>query len=147
MDVLRATTHPNLPILRPFQVVQFTPLHLCTSAPLHLCTSAQVGILNCLLDPGDKSHVFAGLPTGFGKSLPQLLLPLLSPPGESRWSIYSLLTRGPHRQAQPVSSCRPSPPSYPSSARTPGAWGSPTSTPHRSGGFKRVYGWSVSSSN
>ena len=42
----------------------------------------QVDILTAIFDPEIKQHVFAGLPTGWGKSLPQLLVSPLSPPGK-----------------------------------------------------------------
>ena len=42
----------------------------------------QVDILAALVDPRAKGHVFGGLPTAFGKSLPQMLVSLLSPKGE-----------------------------------------------------------------
>ena len=38
-------------------------------------------ILAVVTDPEEKSHVFGGLPTGFGKSLYQMLVSLLSPAG------------------------------------------------------------------
>ena len=53
---------------------------LLKSVSLHSrCT--QVDILAAITDPEEKSHVFGGLPTGFGKSLYQMLVSLLSPAG------------------------------------------------------------------
>ena len=42
----------------------------------------QLDILTAVLDTESKDHVFAGLPTGWGKSLPMLLISALSPPGQ-----------------------------------------------------------------
>ena len=42
----------------------------------------QVDILAVLTNPRERSHAFSGMPTGCGKSLPQMLISLLSPKGE-----------------------------------------------------------------
>ena len=66
-------THPELPAeLRDFQVKANVAENL-TFENLHILCSA--------LDKTNSSHIMVALPTGYGKSLPMLLLGLLMPKG------------------------------------------------------------------
>ena len=74
--------HPALPAhLRDFQVGK------CSSTLEHLIfDDLQVDILCSVLDRSDQSNILVALPTGYGKSLPLLLLGLLRP--EGRLAIF-----------------------------------------------------------
>ena len=68
-------THPELPAqLRDFQV-KANVAENCTFE------NQQVDILCSALDETNSSHIMVALPTGYGKSLPMLLLGLLMPKG------------------------------------------------------------------
>ena len=55
-----------------------TPLHPYTPTP-----TSQIDVLGAALDHCNDHHIFVGMATGGGKTLAQLLLPLLSPEGVS----------------------------------------------------------------
>ena len=42
---------------------------------------SQADVLAAALDPEVPNHIFTGVPTGGGKSLPQILVSLLAPAG------------------------------------------------------------------
>ena len=70
--------YPKLPAeLRPFQVsvVQLT---------ISVTNLAQIDVIRALLDPSHQQHVLLAVPTGGGKTLPQLVVPLLSPEGNEK---------------------------------------------------------------
>ena len=87
-------THPELPAqLRDFQV-KANVAENCTFE------NQQVDILCSALDETNSSHIMVALPTGYGKSLPMLLLGLLMPKGmfgisllennTSMWKVFQL---------------------------------------------------------
>ena len=66
---------PNLPIkLRDYQV-RFASLNF------GLGFSIKIDIVTAITDSEENRHVLAALPTGSGKTLPQLLVPSLVIPG------------------------------------------------------------------
>ena len=76
--------HPALPeVLRDFQVCSMMSLLVVVKRKLlsaHF--SIQADIVACALDTASGGHHLLGaLPTGFGKSLPMMVLALLLPPG------------------------------------------------------------------
>ena len=74
--------HPALPeVLRDFQVCSM--MSLLVKRKLHSAHfSIQADIVACALDTASGGHHLLGaLPTGFGKSLPMMVLALLLPPG------------------------------------------------------------------
>ena len=85
-------THPELPAeLRDFQVKANVAENLTFE-------NLQVDILCSALDKTNSSHIMVALPTGYGKSLPMLLLGLLMPKGvfgisflksnTSMWNVF-----------------------------------------------------------
>ena len=79
--------HPALPAsLKDFQV-QFGIISSCWWLDPH----PQVDILAAVVDPEESHHVFSGFPTAYGKSLPQMLVSLLSPSGSHigmQWTLW-----------------------------------------------------------
>ena len=53
-------------------------INLSTEAP-------QADVLTCLVDPEDSRHIMSAMPTGCGKSWPQLVASALSPTGQKHW--------------------------------------------------------------
>jgi hypothetical protein len=47
----------------------------------HSMPISQADVLAAALDPEVPNHIFTGVPTGGGKSLPQILVSLLAPAG------------------------------------------------------------------
>ena len=83
--LVKSNHHPNLPDdLRDFQVNSLFDF------PTNMFF--QVDILAAVLDTDSREHVFAGLPTGYGKSLPMLLIGALSPPGMFSRKKVNLMT-------------------------------------------------------
>ena len=70
--------YPSLPPLRDFQVAS-TPAHHIPHKSQH--GQFQADIIASAADNEDAFHVLSCLPTGYGKSLPMLLLSLFLPQG------------------------------------------------------------------
>ena len=76
--------HPALPeVLKDFQVCSMMTLLVVVRSKLPSAHfSIQADIVACALDASSGGHHLLGaLPTGFGKSLPMMVLSLLLPPG------------------------------------------------------------------
>ena len=70
--------YPSLPPLRDFQVAS-TPAHHIPHKSQH--RQFQADIIASAADDEDAFHILSCLPTGYGKSLPMLLLSLFLPQG------------------------------------------------------------------
>ena len=68
---------PSIPLLRNFQVGGKHPSTWYRSQ----WGQFQADIIACAVDHKDPSHILSCLPTGYGKSIPMLLLSLFLPPG------------------------------------------------------------------
>ena len=73
--------HPSLPPLRDFQVASIPALYIPHKAQYG---QFQADIIASAADEEDDFHILSCLPTGYGKSLPMLLLSLFLPPGMNR---------------------------------------------------------------
>ena len=78
-------SYPSLPPLRDFQVTSIPARHIPHKSQYG---QFQADIIASAADDEDAFHILSCLPTGYGKSLPMLLLSLFLPQGTIDYWIY-----------------------------------------------------------
>ena len=89
-------SYPAVPQLRLGPLIRDTSAtHLVIFSQQHIL---QMDILESAVDTGDPHHILCALPTGFGKTMPMLLLGHLLPPGagckiSDPFALHNVLSR------------------------------------------------------
>ena len=83
--LMSSLSYPSLPPLRDFQVTSIPARHIPHKSQYG---QFQADIIASAADDEDAFHILSCLPTGYGKSLPMLLLSLFLPQGTIDYWIY-----------------------------------------------------------